>query len=570
MSKPLSISWINRSGLAFLLGFMRCGAWRAGVGASLFWGLMPGIMPVSIQAATAAIAQPGAAPISTQVSTDQISADQIATVQTGTVKVTKAQVATAQLDTAQTGTAQVATAQEATQIATAQAGITPTTVNLAQGDEDINIRVYEQASPGVVAIDTGSGTGSGSIITPDGLVLTNAHVVERTEGSVTVKLADGRELVADVVGFDPDGRDLAALQIRNATNLPIVHLARPNSVRVGQRAFAIGSPFGLSNTFTIGIVSRINPDDGMIQTDAAINPGNSGGPLLNSNAEMVGVNTAIYTTGENSGNIGIGFAVPIEQVNTFIAAVNSGQASATARRTGLPEVDPTPIQANSAPFNAQLTEGDYVLPSDGSLFDAYSFSGEAGQPITITMDSSEFDPYLILLDSVGNRVAFDDDSGGNYNARIDAVLPDRGDYLVLANTYQGGQSGAYRLRLSSGSGQTSVPSARGQSLILRAQGELTSSDQILESDQSFFDEHLFTGQAGQQLEILLTSSEFDTYLILVNPSGEALDQNDDRSPGDTNSLLQLTLPESGSYRVIVNSYDASGRGAYELQVRELN
>ncbi|TAF55931.1 MAG: hypothetical protein EAZ61_03795 [Oscillatoriales cyanobacterium] len=143
-------------------------------------------------------------------------------------------------------------------------------------DEDINVRVYELASPAVVAIDVGNGSGSGSIITPDGLVLTNSHVVERATGPVTVTLNDGRELTADVVGFDPSGRDLAAVQIRNVSNLPTIQRgARP--VRVGQRAFAIGSPFGFSNTFTIGIVSRIDPDDGTIQTDAAINPGNSGG-----------------------------------------------------------------------------------------------------------------------------------------------------------------------------------------------------------------------------------------------------------------------------------------------------
>ncbi|AXE32931.1 DegQ family serine endoprotease [Chromobacterium phragmitis] len=158
-----------------------------------------------------------------------------------------------------------------------------------------------------------SSLGSGFIISPDGYLLTNAHVVARAD-KITVKFNDKREFQARVIGSDARS-DVALLKI-DATNLPVVRLGDPKNLKVGQWVLAIGSPFGFENTATSGIVSgknRMLPDESsvqFIQTDAAVNPGNSGGPLFNLKGEVVGINSQIYS--RSGGFMGISFAIPID------------------------------------------------------------------------------------------------------------------------------------------------------------------------------------------------------------------------------------------------------------------
>lgn len=161
------------------------------------------------------------------------------------------------------------------------------------------------------------GTGSGVIISSDGYILTNNHVVEGAK-EVTVTVGDKEEYKAEVVGRDPK-TDLAVLKIKPKENLPAAQLGNSDQINVGDWVLAIGNPFGLSHTVTSGIVSAkgrvigAGPYDHFIQTDASINPGNSGGPLFNMNGEVVGINTAILPYGQ-----GIGFAIPINTAEQII------------------------------------------------------------------------------------------------------------------------------------------------------------------------------------------------------------------------------------------------------------
>ena len=157
------------------------------------------------------------------------------------------------------------------------------------------------------------GMGSGVIVSPEGYILTNHHVIEGAE-AIEVNLNDGRRAMAKVIGTDPE-TDLALLKIE-LSQLPVIVLGQVDSLQVGDAVLAIGNPFGVGQTVTSGIVSAlgrkqlgINTFENFIQTDAAINPGNSGGALVDAHGALMGINTAIYS--RSGGNMGIGFAIPV-------------------------------------------------------------------------------------------------------------------------------------------------------------------------------------------------------------------------------------------------------------------
>jgi serine protease DegQ len=168
-----------------------------------------------------------------------------------------------------------------------------------------------------------AGLGSGVIISPDGYILTNNHVVEGAD-EIEVILNDSRNTRAKVIGTDPD-TDLAILKI-NLDRLPVITLGNSDALQVGDQVLAIGNPFGVGQTVTSGIVSAlgrnqlgINTFENFIQTDAAINPGNSGGALVDVNGQLMGINTAIYS--RSGGSLGIGFAIPVSTAKQVLESI---------------------------------------------------------------------------------------------------------------------------------------------------------------------------------------------------------------------------------------------------------
>lgn len=227
------------------------------------------------------------------------------------------------------------------------------------------------------------GTGSGFIISQDGLIMTNAHVVEDAD-EIIVRLTDKREFKGKVLGTDKQ-TDIAVVKI-DAKNLPVLKIGSSGNLKVGQWVAAIGSPFGLDNTVTAGIVSALSrnlPSDQyvpFIQTDVAVNPGNSGGPLFNMNGEVVGINSQIFST--SGGFMGLSFAIPIDlamqikdqlvengrvtrgYVGVYIQELDQELANSFGLKT--PEgALITKVEEGSPAFKAGLREGDVVVAVDG-------------------------------------------------------------------------------------------------------------------------------------------------------------------------------------------------------------
>ena len=203
--------------------------------------------------------------------------------------------------------------------------ILPVSAQNFGADELININVYERINPAIVAIEAniadGFSAGTGCVIRSDGVILTGSHVIDGAK-EIDVTTSDGKIYKASVLAKMGKNKDLALLKIVPKSRLRTISFGDSSDVKVGQKVLAIGNPFGFSGTLTSGIVSRIDYAKGRIQTDAAINPGCSGGPLLNSQGEVIGIYQSIYNPDNNISNIGIGFAIPINDAKKFIETAN--------------------------------------------------------------------------------------------------------------------------------------------------------------------------------------------------------------------------------------------------------
>ncbi|MEZ5138684.1 MAG: trypsin-like peptidase domain-containing protein [Acidimicrobiales bacterium] len=291
---------------------------------------------------------------------------------------------------------------------TAAPNSTPVTTALGPVDGDSAepaAAVAAALGPAVVQIETQRGLGSGFVYDASGLILTASHVTDGAQ-QVQVRLADGSKLAGDVLGEDPS-TDVAVVQIDPPDGLAVATLATGVDIQVGQTAIAIGSPFGLDQTVTAGIVSAVGRSSETpggvipaIQTDAPINSGNSGGALADRQGRIIGINDSIITGGQGStGNVGVGFAIPIDIAKAVADKIVAGQptsagflgvegADATGTRAGAAI---TSVEQGSPADQAGLSDQDVVVAVDGgkvsSMIDlaAAIRTHQPGDDLTLTV-----------------------------------------------------------------------------------------------------------------------------------------------------------------------------------------
>jgi putative serine protease PepD len=309
-------------------------------------------------------------------------------------------------------------------------------------------QVAASVLPSVVKITVtgpqGSGSGSGIILSSDGEILTNDHVVEAADGgTMAVSFNDGSTAPATVVGTDPL-TDLAVIQAKDVNGLTPATLGKSGNLDVGENVVAIGSPFGLEATVTSGIVSALQRPVSVgggtgtettypaIQTDAAINPGNSGGPLVNMNGEVVGINSSIRSASNGmgeAGSIGLGFAIPIDNVLPIVDQLRNDETP-THAKLGVSVGDATSkdglvsgagiqsVQAGSAADQAGLERGDVITKVDDEAVNGYQSlvatirGHRPGDQVTLTVvkagsgsSSDRTDTVTVTLDSDGGSSA---------------------------------------------------------------------------------------------------------------------------------------------------------------------
>jgi len=245
--------------------------------------------------------------------------------------------------------------------------------------------------PGDDEPQSSSSLGSGVIVSPDGYILTNHHVVEAAD-QIEVALADGRKAKAHVIGSDPE-TDLAVIKIELPGNLPAITFGHPEQAQVGDMVLAIGNPFGVGQTVTMGIISALKRDhlglstfENFIQTDAAINPGNSGGALVDISGSLIGINSAIYSP--NGGSLGIGFAIPANTAKyTMEQIIKQGSVTRGWIGAAVQELTPelaesfklgdikgvliTEIIRNSPAEKAGVRRGDILIAIDDQAIESW-------------------------------------------------------------------------------------------------------------------------------------------------------------------------------------------------------
>ncbi|MFL5385487.1 MAG: S1C family serine protease [Longimicrobiaceae bacterium] len=452
------------------------------------------------------------------------------------------------------------------------------------------VAITRRASPAVVTLHAYNSTGrrmslgSGFFLS-DGRIATNRHVVEgatRMQVTSSDERPIGSAEYAEAVGRNADLAILPRIGSPPATLTLATRLPEP-----GEGVVVIGAPEGLSNTVSTGIVSAIRRLNGrtLVQISAPISHGSSGGPVLNMRGEVIGVSVSVLSEGQN-----LNFAVPATELVTLsrqpperIAFTGNlrSNAGSTGADISTQNLARLPRIAVGQTVTGRLTDSDFVLP-DGSYADSYVYMGRAGERITATLRSSDFDAYLVVDDPrSATWQETDDDGGGNLDSELTVTLPRDGPYLIVANSVAAQATGNYQITLRSAGRGPVGPGSGGAggrgtlSDLARMQlpritagqsvsGRLTTEDFLRTDDNTYADGYLYSGRAGERLTVTMQSSAFSSWVVVDDPNGP-MREHDDGQAGEP-AQVTVTLPHDGNYLIVANSVTRSS-GAYTLSIR---
>ena len=412
------------------------------------------------------------------------------------------------------------------------------------------------AENAVVYIETELGRGSGVILASDGLIVTNAHVVEGAR-QVTVTL-QGRAVPAEVVALGhPNCLDLALIKVSNQSNLPVIPLGDISQVYKTEPVFAIGYPGPLpssSATITNGIVSNLYSRDGLIQFDGPINGGNSGGAVVNGEGKLVGIATSKIEGSHGRVVEGMSFAIAVDKVLTFVESYRRGDPAVIGYSI-MPGSNPDQgslvqsLTLDGQVASGVLQPGDSAFCGDSTLADVYTFEAESGQGIMLAMASQAMGIYLVLVSPTGEVVARSGQEEPNQAAIILEKLPTTGTYTVIANALRPDQAGPYQLRATE--------------LLLVERGAIDSRTRPCFEGGQRCQTYAFQAQAGQPITVMIHNAEFESFLALLDASGEAVapEQSDYAS-------MSFVLPTAGWYTLVVSNTEPDATGSFMVSVHD--
>lgn len=410
----------------------------------------------------------------------------------------------------------------------------------------------------VVVVDTDEHFGTSFLASPDGLIITNAHVAD--DASLTITFADGRRETAYFVGFEKHGHDLAALRLASGRAEAYLELADSSDLAVGETIFVVGNPFPIfPATLSGGIIANHSERYQLLLVDALISSGSSGSPVVTVEGRVVGIATSQLLDSHDapgSGSFSSGFNTALDRnrIAQFLSDLEAGEVSSIRQANfewlSLPLQHLTPPQTVAG----TLHPGSDQLLEDRSFLDGYTVDLAADQTVVVDMTSTEVDAYLMLHDPWGRMVLENDDwHHETTDARLVYHSPIGGRYSILANTFAADETGSYQLSVR---------------LLSFGDPEVIQAELVADPDQApevdWF--RPIEGRPGQTVSILMSSDEVDSYLELIHPDRGMIAFNDDHSPGTLDARIIHTFDDNATYRIRATSFSRQDEGGFSLHI----